>query len=60
MTGTCGGSQQLGESDELGQIKGSWKQLKGKAQKEWGKLADDDLKTPLPTPLRLFPVIRAR
>jgi uncharacterized protein YjbJ (UPF0337 family) len=26
------------------QIKGSWTQLKGKAQKEWGKLTDDDLK----------------
>lgn len=26
------------------QIKGNWTQLKGKAQKEWGKLTDDDLK----------------
>lgn len=23
-------------------IKGNWKQLKGKAQKNWGKLTDDD------------------
>lgn len=24
-------------------IKGNWKQLKGKAQQQWGKLTDDDL-----------------
>ena len=24
-------------------IKGSWKQLKGKAKERWGKLTDDDL-----------------
>lgn len=24
-------------------FKGNWKQLKGKAQKNWGKLTDDDL-----------------
>ena len=24
-------------------IEGNWKQLKGKAQAEWGKLTDDDL-----------------
>jgi uncharacterized protein YjbJ (UPF0337 family) len=28
----------------LDQIKGNWKQLKGKVQTEWGKLTDDDLK----------------
>jgi uncharacterized protein YjbJ (UPF0337 family) len=26
------------------QIKGNWKQLKGKVQTEWGNLTDDDLK----------------
>lgn len=25
------------------QIEGKWKQLKGKAQQQWGKLTDDDL-----------------
>ncbi len=25
------------------QITGNWKQLKGKAQQQWGKLTDDDL-----------------
>src|SRR3546814_20132636 len=25
------------------QIEGNWKQLKGKAQQQWGKLTDDDL-----------------
>ena len=25
------------------QIQGMWHQLKGKAQKQWGKLTDDDL-----------------
>ena len=25
------------------QIEGNWKQLKGKVQKQWGKLTDDDL-----------------
>jgi len=25
------------------QIEGQWKQLKGKAQQQWGKLTDDDL-----------------
>jgi uncharacterized protein YjbJ (UPF0337 family) len=25
------------------QIKGSWKQLKGKIKQQWGKLTDDDL-----------------
>lgn len=25
------------------QIKGTWKQLKGHAQKEWGKLTDDEI-----------------
>ena len=25
------------------QIKGNWKQFKGQAQKQWGKLTDDDL-----------------
>jgi uncharacterized protein YjbJ (UPF0337 family) len=25
------------------QIKGSWKQLKGKIKEKWGKLTDDDL-----------------
>ncbi|GAC14789.1 CsbD family protein [Aliiglaciecola lipolytica] len=25
------------------QIKGNWKQLKGKIQKNWGKLTDDEL-----------------
>jgi uncharacterized protein YjbJ (UPF0337 family) len=25
------------------QVKGNWKQLKGEAQKRWGKLTDDDL-----------------
>ncbi|MDF2661648.1 MAG: hypothetical protein K0Q94_4439, partial [Paenibacillus sp.] len=24
-------------------IKGNWKQLKGEAQKQWGKLTNDDL-----------------
>jgi len=24
-------------------LKGKWKQLKGKAQQQWGKLTDDDL-----------------
>ncbi|MBP1153369.1 MULTISPECIES: CsbD family protein [unclassified Paenibacillus] len=24
-------------------LKGKWKQLKGEAQKQWGKLTDDDL-----------------
>ena len=24
-------------------LKGNWKQLKGKARTQWGKLADDDL-----------------
>lgn len=24
-------------------IKGNWKQLKGKAKEQWGKLTDDDL-----------------
>lgn len=27
------------------QFKGSWKQIKGKAQQKWGKLTDDDLDT---------------
>lgn len=25
------------------EIEGNWKQIKGKARKEWGKLTDDDL-----------------
>jgi len=25
------------------QVKGNWKQVKGEAQKRWGKLTDDDL-----------------
>ena len=25
------------------QIKGNWKEMKGKAQQKWGKLTDDDL-----------------
>jgi uncharacterized protein YjbJ (UPF0337 family) len=25
------------------QVKGSWKQLKGKIKEQWGKLTDDDL-----------------
>lgn len=25
------------------QIKGNWKQLKGKVKEQWGKLTDDDL-----------------
>lgn len=25
------------------QIKGNWKQLKGKVKQQWGKLTDDDL-----------------
>ena len=25
------------------QMKGSWKQLKGKVKEQWGKLTDDDL-----------------
>ena len=25
------------------QIEGNWKQVKGKAQEQWGKLTDDDL-----------------
>jgi uncharacterized protein YjbJ (UPF0337 family) len=25
------------------QIKGNWTQIKGEAQKQWGKLTDDDL-----------------
>lgn len=25
------------------QVKGNWKQVQGEAQKQWGKLADDDL-----------------
>ncbi|EAQ81133.1 CsbD family protein [Blastopirellula marina] len=25
------------------QIEGNWKQFKGKAQQQWGKLTDDDL-----------------
>ena len=24
-------------------LKGNWKQMKGEAQKQWGKLTDDDL-----------------
>ena len=27
------------------EVKGQWKQLKGKAHVQWGKLTDDDLKT---------------
>jgi uncharacterized protein YjbJ (UPF0337 family) len=26
-------------------IEGNWKQLRGKAQQQWGKLTDDDLTT---------------
>ena len=26
-------------------LKGEWKQLKGKAKEQWGKLTDDDLAT---------------
>jgi uncharacterized protein YjbJ (UPF0337 family) len=29
--------------DELGQIEGNWKQFKGRAKQQWGKLTDDDL-----------------
>ncbi|MFA3790265.1 CsbD family protein [Aliiglaciecola sp. SL4] len=25
------------------QVKGNWKELKGKVQKNWGKITDDDL-----------------
>ena len=25
------------------QVKGNWKQVQGEAQKQWGKLTDDDL-----------------
>lgn len=27
----------------LDQIEGNWKQLKGKARQQWGKLTDDDI-----------------
>ncbi len=27
---------------ELGQIEGNWKQMKGKAREQWGKLTDSD------------------
>jgi uncharacterized protein YjbJ (UPF0337 family) len=34
-----------GKEDDMNKdtLKGEWKQLKGKAQQQWGKLTDDDL-----------------
>lgn len=32
-----------GERNELGRIEGNWKQFKGNAKEQWGKLTDDQL-----------------
>jgi len=39
---TAAGNEEMPIS--LDQFKGNWKRVKGKAQEEWGKLSDDDMK----------------
>ncbi len=42
------------------QVKGQWKQLKGSARKQWGKLSDDDLDVIAGERERLSGVIQQR
>ena len=42
------------------QIQGQWKQLKGSARKQWGKLTDDDLDVVAGERERLVGVIQQR
>jgi len=35
-------SPNTGATHELGSIEGNWRQLKGKARQQWGKLTDDE------------------
>ena len=42
------------------QIEGDWKQFKGKAQQQWGKLTDDDLDVVTGKRTELLGVIQKR
>ncbi len=56
-SGSNGGTTHMLNKDTLA---GSWKQLKGKAKEQWGKLTDDDLDETEGREERLLGIIQKR